>query len=40
VIIRDRDLYGGLRAQVPLREIEHRILNNGALVGLHVQRNF
>jgi hypothetical protein len=37
---RDRDLYGGLRGQVPLAQVEHRILNNGALVGLHIQRNF
>jgi hypothetical protein len=33
---RDRDLYGGLRGQVPLAQVEHRIINNGALVGLHI----
>jgi hypothetical protein len=37
---RDRDLYGGPWGQVPLGQIEHPILNNGALVGIHVQRNF
>jgi hypothetical protein len=37
---RDCDLYGGLWGQVPLAQVEHRILNNGALVGLHIQRNF
>ncbi len=37
---RDRDLYPGLRGAVPLGQVEHRALNNGALVGLHVQRNF
>ncbi len=37
---RDRDLYSGLRGAVPLSQVEHRALNNGALVGLHVQRNF
>ena len=37
---RDRDLYPGLRGAVPLGQVEHRALNNGALLGLHVQRNF
>jgi hypothetical protein len=37
---RDRDLYAGLRGQAPLAQVEHRSLNNGALVGIHVQRNF
>jgi hypothetical protein len=37
---RDREIYSGLRGAVPLSQIEHRILNNGALVGIHVQRNF
>jgi hypothetical protein len=37
---RDRDLYPGLRGAVPLGQVEHRALNNGALVGIHVQRNF
>ncbi|HJS45879.1 MAG TPA: hypothetical protein VJ753_05705 [Rhizomicrobium sp.] len=37
---RDRDLYGGLRGQVPLTQVEHRRLNNGALMGFHVQCNF
>jgi hypothetical protein len=37
---RDRDLYSGLRGAVPLAQVEHRRLNNGALVGFHVQRNF
>jgi hypothetical protein len=37
---RDRDIYPGLRGSVPLGQIEHRVLNNGAVVGIHVQRNF
>jgi hypothetical protein len=37
---RHRDLYGGLRGHLPLAQVEHRVLNNGALVGLHIQRNF
>jgi len=37
---RDRDIYSGLRGAAPLAQVEHRILNNGALVGFHVQRNF
>lgn len=30
----------GLRGAVPLDQIEHRRLNNGALAGIHGQRNF
>jgi len=37
---RDRDIYPGLRGAVPLGQVEHRALNNGALVGIHIQRNF
>jgi hypothetical protein len=37
---RDRDIYPGLRGSVPLGQIEHRTLNNGAQVGIHVQRDF
>jgi hypothetical protein len=37
---RDRDIYPGLRGTVPLGQIEHRTLNNGAQVGIHVQRDF
>ena len=37
---RDRALYPGVRGAVPLGQVEHRVLNNGALLGLHVQRNF
>jgi hypothetical protein len=29
---RDRDVYAGLRGSAPLRLVEHRKLNNGALM--------
>jgi outer membrane receptor protein involved in Fe transport len=37
---RDRDVYAGLRGSAPLRFIEHRSLNNGALMGVNVQHDF
>jgi len=36
---RDRDVYAGLRGSAPLRFVEHRKLNNGAVVGINVQHD-
>ncbi|HJS45880.1 MAG TPA: TonB-dependent receptor [Rhizomicrobium sp.] len=37
---RDREIYSGLRGSAPLSQVEHRALNNGAIYGLNIQRNF
>jgi hypothetical protein len=37
---RDRDVYTGLRGRAPLLYVEHRELNNGAVLGINVQHDF